>query len=182
MAYRSDVEALQARHTALDAEIIEKSRARDDVARMLAEARAREASDAYVADLAAGGPARRRRHRIRIALAALVSMLAIVGIGVGYRMSVGPRPSELEIAYHQFSLFTDEMCACRDTACASRVSDEMTKWSVQMAKQQRTPPRMTEGDTKRFTELGERMGKCMQAAMTIPDHPSNQNPPLRPID
>lgn len=71
-------------------------------------------------------------------------------------------------AFKQMTLFRDQMCACKnnDTACAQRVSDDMTKWAQEEAKNNAEPPRMTEEDTKRFTELGEEMGKCMQKAMT----------------
>ena len=60
--------------------------------------------------------------------------------------------------------FADKMCACKDTTCAQAVSDEMTKWGQEMAQSMEEPPVMTEEDTKEATEIGERMGKCMQAA------------------
>jgi hypothetical protein len=41
MAYRSDLEALQARHSALEAEVAALARERDEVAQFLADARAR---------------------------------------------------------------------------------------------------------------------------------------------
>ncbi|MEO6772640.1 MAG: hypothetical protein ABI467_06405 [Kofleriaceae bacterium] len=61
--------------------------------------------------------------------------------------------------------FRDEMCACTDSACAQRVSDEMTKWGQEEARNDQNPPKMTEDDVKRFTRLGEIMGTCMQKAM-----------------
>jgi hypothetical protein len=61
--------------------------------------------------------------------------------------------------------FRDLMCACKDSACAQRVSDDMTKWGQDQAKDQTEPPKMTEEETKKFTQLGEDMGKCMQKAM-----------------
>jgi hypothetical protein len=64
--------------------------------------------------------------------------------------------------------FKDSMCMCKDTACAQKVSDEMTKWSQDMAKDQREPPRMSDEEMKEATELGEAMGKCMQTAMSPP--------------
>lgn len=67
--------------------------------------------------------------------------------------------------FAKFMKFTDDMCACKDSACAQRVSDEMTKWSQEMSRSEREPPRMTEEDQKRAAEIGERMGKCMQTAM-----------------
>lgn len=64
--------------------------------------------------------------------------------------------------------FKDKMCTCTTTACAQGVSDEMAKWSQEMAKDLQEPPHMTEEETKRATVLGEEMGKCMQKAMSEP--------------
>ncbi len=72
---------------------------------------------------------------------------------------------ELARVFAAFNKFTEQMCACKDAACAQQVSDELTKWSQEMARSEREPPRMTEEDSKRAAEIGERMGKCMQVAM-----------------
>lgn len=69
-------------------------------------------------------------------------------------------------ALNKMRKFTDDMCACKDTACAQKVSDEMTKWSQEMVSSDKTPPKMTEADTKEAQEIGTRMGECMQRAMT----------------
>jgi hypothetical protein len=61
--------------------------------------------------------------------------------------------------------FRVEMCACSDTACAQRVSDEMATWSQEQAKDSKEPPKMTDEETKEATQIGEAMGKCMQKAM-----------------
>lgn len=61
--------------------------------------------------------------------------------------------------------FTVAMCDCKDADCAKRVSDEMTKWSQQEAQTQKEPVKMSEEDMKQATELGTRMGECMQRAM-----------------
>ena len=61
--------------------------------------------------------------------------------------------------------FKNQMCTCKDTACAQKVSDEMAKWSQQIAKHGGAPPRMTDDEVKRATVIGEQMGKCMQKAM-----------------
>lgn len=85
-------------------------------------------------------------------------------------------PGDLErtmTALAKMTEFADKMCACHDTTCAQKVSDEMTKWAQEQAtKQTRRPPKMSEQMTKRFTELGERLGKCMQQAMTPPTDPN----------
>ena len=65
----------------------------------------------------------------------------------------------------KMSEFRDQMCACKDSACAQKVSDVMTQWAQDQAKDNAEPPKMTEEDTKKFTQIGEDMGKCMQKAM-----------------
>ena len=60
--------------------------------------------------------------------------------------------------------FAGDMCACADADCAKRVSDEMTKWSQEMAQKQEEPPTMTEAEQQQAVEIGTRMGECMQKA------------------
>src|SRR5512143_1788028 len=139
MAYRNDLEALLARHAALEAEVVERVRARDEVARLLAEARALEEAERQLEDLAAGGPARRRRHRTLMVTA--MTALTLVAGSVGYRLAQ-PRRDRLAEAMTQMSLFTDEMCGCSTTACAEKVSDAMTKWGIEMAKEAPPPLRL----------------------------------------
>ncbi len=62
--------------------------------------------------------------------------------------------------------FKVAMCACADAACAQRVADDMTRWSQEMARDQRPQPKMSEEDVKRAAAIGEEMGQCMQRAMT----------------
>src|SRR4029078_1684440 len=68
-------------------------------------------------------------------------------------------------AMAKMSEFKDEMCKCKDAKCAQDVSDTMTKWSQEMSKTQKEPPKMNEADQKKAAALGEEMGKCMQTAM-----------------
>lgn len=74
--------------------------------------------------------------------------------------------SRASAAMSAMESFKDKMCRCKSMRCAQDVSDEMTKWSQEMSKNQREPPRMSEADQRRAAHLGEEMGKCMQAAMT----------------
>ena len=159
MAYRSDLEALLARHVALEAEVRERIRARDEVARLLAEARALEEAERQLADRAAGGPARRRTL-----IAAAMTALTLVAGSVGYRLA-HPKRDHVAEAITQMSLFTDEMCACSNAACAQQVSDAMTKWGIEMARESQLPPKLDEAATKRLTEIASRMGTCMSTAM-----------------
>jgi hypothetical protein len=61
--------------------------------------------------------------------------------------------------------FKDEMCKCKDAKCAQDVSDKMTKWSQDQAKNSKEPPKMDEATQKKATEIGTAMGDCMQKAM-----------------
>jgi hypothetical protein len=70
-------------------------------------------------------------------------------------------------AMAQMERFKDQMCACKDSACAQRVSDDMTKWSQQLSQTQRNMPKMTVDETKRAAVIGEAMGKCMENAMRV---------------
>lgn len=62
--------------------------------------------------------------------------------------------------------FTAQMCACTTTACATQVSDEMTKWGQEQALDNKEPPKLSDEETREFTAIGEQMGKCMQKAMS----------------
>jgi hypothetical protein len=74
-------------------------------------------------------------------------------------------PTSPQKAIATMTHFRDEMCACANSACAQRVSDEMTKWGQEEVRSNREPPKLSDDDVKRFTQIGEDMGKCMQKAM-----------------
>jgi hypothetical protein len=78
-----------------------------------------------------------------------------------------PRPpqTDAEIAMEKFAEFEAAMCACATAECAKQVSDDITKWAQEQASKDREPPKMTEADTKRATEIGTHMGECMMKAM-----------------
>src|SRR5689334_7425133 len=79
--YRDELAALEARYAALEAEVADRERARDEAARMLAEAKARARNEEIVADVLSGGPERRRRRNLTI-VAAVVGVVAIAFGGV----------------------------------------------------------------------------------------------------
>ncbi len=76
--------------------------------------------------------------------------------------------TDAEQAMDAMERFADRLCDCRDARCAQEVIDDMTQWSQEMTKRGSEPPRMTEEDTKRAAEIGERAGRCMQNAMSVP--------------
>ena len=61
--------------------------------------------------------------------------------------------------------FTDQMCACKDKACAEQVQDEMTKWGTKMAKSARREDRPDPEVVKRTTEIMGRYVDCMTKLM-----------------
>jgi hypothetical protein len=68
-------------------------------------------------------------------------------------------------AMAKMSEFKNMMCSCKDADCAKKVSDEMTRWSQEQAGKMNSPPKMSEADMKKATEIGTAMGECMQKAM-----------------
>ena len=172
MVYRDDVGALEARLTTLESELVAKTRQRDEAARLLIEAKARANNDALAADWAAGGPLRRRRHRVALVISSLMALTAAIGLFVRYHAR-DRKAERVEAVIVQFESYTDEMCVCRDTACAQAVSDRMTTWATDMAKEDPAP---NPGDIdhaamERMQKIGTRMGECMTKAMTPPPNP-----------
>jgi len=176
MAYRNDVDALEARYRAVQAEVDEKTRARDDVARMLEEARARERNDELYRDFASGGPQRRRRRRIRIG----VTLAAVVTIAMGgvFVMRHHHGPDRKAQIFREMERFTDQLCQCHDMQCVQGVSDEMTRWSQQVTKEIGNPPKLSDAEMKRATTIAERMAKCMQQAMSTSPPYAPDPPPV----
>jgi hypothetical protein len=163
MVYRSDVAALEARHLALEAEVAERTRARDEAAHLLAEARARALEASVLADLASGGPARRRRRRLIIAAA--IAVVAMVAAAVGYR-TAQPTPADRAArVLERMTWYTDEMCECSSTACVQQVSDRMARWGAEMSRTAPEPSQLDAATMKRATEISERLGACMMKAM-----------------
>lgn len=72
----------------------------------------------------------------------------------------------VERVFQDMTKFKDQLCACKDAACAQQVSDDMTKWSVELTKKEKDPPKLTDEQAKRAAEIGEQMGNCMQTAMS----------------
>src|SRR5207302_8223775 len=53
--------------------------------------------------------------------------------------------------------FKDRICACKDSACGTRVSDEMTKWAQDNASKM-GDEKLDDDTMKKATEIGEQMG------------------------
>jgi hypothetical protein len=62
----------------------------------------------------------------------------------------------------KMNTYADQMCACKDVNCAKKVSDDMTAWGEQQAKEHPDPPQLNDEQTKSASAVGQRMGECMQ--------------------
>jgi hypothetical protein len=67
--------------------------------------------------------------------------------------------------------FKDRMCACKpgDSECVTKVSDDMTKWSTDMAKNMDASDVSPDAAAmKKMTDVSTAMGDCMSKAMMPP--------------
>jgi hypothetical protein len=65
--------------------------------------------------------------------------------------------------------FKDQMCKCADKACADKVNADYMKWGEEMKKEMgeaKEPPKMSEEETKKQTEVAMAYSTCMQKQMT----------------
>jgi hypothetical protein len=79
-----------------------------------------------------------------------------------------PRKPEPERVVDVMARFRDQMCACRDKACADQVQDGMNRWSSDVAKDlgsDREDRKLGEDDIKELTAVTEAYGRCMMTAM-----------------
>jgi hypothetical protein len=162
MAYRSDVDALEARHRALEAELAQRVRERDDVARMLAEARAQECAEHARIDAVMGGPMRRRRAALLVAVALL--LITVAG-AMTYRKTC-VRSHDMRDFIERFQMFSDEVCRCRDTACTQRTIDVMTAWSTEIARQRPVPLPVDDASSQHMQRIAEQFSRCMTRIAT----------------
>ena len=170
MIYRNDVEALEARYRALEAELALRTQARDEAARMLAEARARADREAELADIVSGRRAHRRRRQRTIL--GVFTLLTLLGIQLGYRLATYDGTCRVEQMLQRYAEFADQTCICMNSACVQHVTGEMSKWAAEMVREDPSP-KIDEDLIKRATAIGERMAKCMTRAMTTETSAAN---------
>jgi hypothetical protein len=65
-------------------------------------------------------------------------------------------------AIARLSAFKEQMCACRDTACAKQVSAEMAVWGRDQATDK--PAALGAEEQTKASELGTQLGECMMRA------------------
>lgn len=132
MAYRNDVEALEARLRSLDAELVRQTRERDAAAHLLAEARDRADHEASRFGATVREAARRRRRRRITGLGALgaviVSIWAVTLPGHPDRRPEYRRQVErTHRLLDGYQASVHELCRCDDEPCA-RQRELETRW------------------------------------------------------
>jgi hypothetical protein len=162
MAYRSDTDALEARLDVLTKELADRTTERDEVARMLAEARDRDAAQRWLDERP-----RRRRRRIVIAIAS--TMLMLGGLVTFFVVRHDSQHERDEQVLREFAQFADDTCKCTDSKCATAVNERMTKWAQEQAKDYEPNRKPSEELIKRATVIAERLTKCMTQAMSSND-------------
>jgi hypothetical protein len=154
-AYRNDIDALEARHAALEAEVADRTRARDEAARMLDEARGRAAVELRERE----APLRRQRA---IAIMIFLAVGSIMTYGVVKRLT---RETASHKAIRVMQEYTDQMCACFDKKCADHVNEDFTWWATEMAKESRTDDLPSPEDTQKVEKIMTRYADCMTKLM-----------------
>lgn len=76
----------------------------------------------------------------------------------------------------------DEMCKCKDKACADKVQESMTKWSTDMAAKagDKKDQKADEATMKKMTEVGQAYGECMTKAMSAGAEPAGSGSAAEP--
>jgi hypothetical protein len=74
----------------------------------------------------------------------------------------GPKQNDLVAT---FRAFTDQMCACKDKACADKVQDDFTKWGTEMSKKMDRDERPDDETMKQLTDMMSRYADCMTKVM-----------------
>lgn len=83
-----------------------------------------------------------------------------------------PPPDAAPLTFNEQAMatmqqFADDMCKCSTEDCVRQVADRMTEWSQKMANDpQAAQMKMSEAEQQQATQIGTRMGECMQKAMS----------------
>lgn len=62
----------------------------------------------------------------------------------------------------RLAMFRDQMCACKDTTCAKKVSADMASWGRGQPSDK--PAALSTSDQAKASEIGIRLGECMMRA------------------
>lgn len=78
-----------------------------------------------------------------------------------------PLREQAETPMGALERFTNEMCQCTTSECATQVSNDLTTWAQAFARDNPDSSKdLDEAEQKRATELATRMGECMVKAMS----------------
>jgi hypothetical protein len=188
MAYRDDLAALEARKAAAEAELVEKTRARDELVRLVDEARYLARADAAFVGTKHESKRGARRRRLGW-LAVAASLVAAVGGLAAYRLSPRAIPGPGEEAFAQMAAYERAMCACaeleapRSFECGRQVADNMTKGRIELAPEIPGLQELDDKQRKCATAIRESMAIRITRAMAQPAAPiSTTDPGPEPRD
>jgi hypothetical protein len=83
-------------------------------------------------------------------------------VGASVDASVDASRGYAAEALARMSSFRDEMCECKDKACAERVTEALVRWGNEIAGDQH---KISEQEIRQMAEITETMTKCMTTAM-----------------
>jgi hypothetical protein len=156
MVYRSDVDALEARLRALNVDIAQRERDRDEVVRLLRDRRNCDAAVQWLED-------RPRRQRRRGVLAAVLLGGMIASGLVAYGLVPGKQQT-YEKTLQDFAGFADQACQCPDAACVDRVGSELHESTNRIVKRGAYQVQPTEAQLARSREILARLMHCTNEA------------------
>jgi hypothetical protein len=155
MAYRNDLDALAARLTHLHAEVLARTRERDELARLVSDARAEEQAETNLVRARLYG---KRRDALLVVLA-LLALVSICALGAAVKPMFAFDFVDDPIA--DYEAFADAMCACRDAACVHRVDGEITAWAAVEQPRDVLRP-WSRADGQYLNLLGRQVAACME--------------------
>lgn len=78
-------------------------------------------------------------------------------------------------ALEQMDRFATAMCACKDKACADKISEEMARWGAEMSKHDVGREQPSPEVIKQASAIAERLAQCMtKAVVDNSPHPTPQ--------
>jgi hypothetical protein len=83
-------------------------------------------------------------------------------MGGGKNDDLKPQPPDNDEMVAKLAEFSNQMCACKDKACAQKVSERMTKWGAKNPTASKPSPETV----KRATQHSEQLVKCMTKLMS----------------
>lgn len=75
--------------------------------------------------------------------------------------------ADIAAAVIKIKTYSDQMCACKDAACAEKITNEMTTWGQAMAKKYegKDEGKPSEAQTKAIEAATTRLAECMTKLM-----------------